>query len=325
MYQESRNIMVKKLLKGILVTGVMVMGISGCSSNVQDDSKQKIVSIQKMDKSFKSEKREEKLDMLKKVLKLQSKYLKEENQDNNVLDQYKKTVTKMRKYFISDYEKSIKENTLENVESIQDKQQINEKKDNLNALKTLVSEEYKFTLDSKKQYDAYIKSITEISTLYDNRIVAIEQEEQAQKQAELAKQNEAKRTYSNEFFTITVPEEWDSSNWSIEEDTSYTKVLDGITRLRAFYCSYMPNTPYPAGGGAYIYVLNMSDYGIDEEHRSLAFYRNLIPVPEDQQQYLYSPDGETSQGWVVFVQNVAASFIDDGARHTVPLATITLN
>lgn len=325
MYQESRNIMVKKLLKGILVTGVMVMGISGCSSNVQDDSKQKIVSIQKMDKSFKSEKREEKLDTLKKVLKSQSKYLKEENQDNNVLDQYKKTVTKMRKYFISDYEKSIKENTLENVESIQDKQQINEKKDNLNALKTLVSEEYKFTLDSKSQYDAYIKSITEISTLYDNRIVAIEQEEQDQKQAELAKQNEAKRTYSNEFFTITVPEEWDSSNWSIEEDTSSTKVLDGITRLRAFYCSYMQNTPYPAGGGAYIYVLNMSDYGIDEEHRSLAFYRNLIPVPEDQQQYLYSPDGETSQGWVVFVQNVAASFIDDGARHTVPLATITLN
>lgn len=324
MYQESRNIMVKKLLKGILVTGVMVMGISGCSSNVQDDSKQKIVSIQKMDKSFKSEKREEKLDTLKKVLKSQSKYLKEENQDNNVLDQYKKTVTKMRKYFISDYEKSIKENTLGNVESIQDKQQINEKKDNLNALKTLVSEEYKFTLDSKSQYDAYIKSITEISTLYDNRIVAIEQEEQAQKQAELAKQNEAKRTYSNEFFTITVPEEWDSSNWSIEEDTSSTKVLDGITRLRAFYCSYMPNTPYPAGGGAYIYVLNMSDYGIDEEHRSLAFYRNLIPVPEDQQQYLYSPDGETSQGWVVFVQNVAASFIDDGNGHTVPLATITL-
>lgn len=325
MYRESENNMIRKLLKGILVMGVIVMGISGCSSNVQDDSKQKIVSIQKMDKSFKSEKREEKLDTLKKVLKSQSKYLKEENQDNNVLDQYKKTVTKMRKYFISDYEKSIKENTLENVESIQNKQQINEKKDNLNALKTLVSEEYKFTLDSKSQYDAYIKSITEISTLYDNRIVAIEQEEQAQKQAELAKQNEAKRTYSNEFFTITVPEEWDSSNWSIEEDTSSAKVLDGITRLRTFYCSYMPNTPYPAGGGAYIYVLNMSDYGIDEEHRSLAFYRNLIPVPEDQQQYLYSPDGVTSQGWVVFVQNVAASFIDDGARHTVPLATITLN
>ena len=316
--------MVKKLLKGILVTGVMVMGISGCSSNVQDDSKQKIVSIQKMDKSFKSEKREEKLDTLKKVLKSQSKYLKEENQDNNVLDQYKKTVTKMRKYFISDYEKSIKENTLENVESIQDKQQINEKKDNLNALKTLVSEEYKFTLDSKKQYDSYMKSITEIATQYDDRIAVLEKEEEMQKQAEIEKQKEAQRTYSNEFFTITVPKEW-GSNWSIKEDTSSTKVLDGITRLRAFYCSYMPNTPYPAGGGAYIYVLNMSDYGIDEEHRSLAFYRNLIPVPEDQQQYLYSPDGETSQGWVVFVQNVAASFIDDGAQHTVPLATITLN
>ena len=316
--------MVKKLLKGILITGVMAMGISGCSSNVQDDSKQKIVSIQKMDKSFKSEKREEKLDTLKKVLKSQSKYLKEENQDNNVLDQYKKTVTKMRKYFISDYEKNIKENTLENVESIQDKQQINEKKDNLNALKTLVSEEYKFTLDSKKQYDSYMKSITEIATQYDDRIAALEKEEEMQKQAEIEKQKEAQRTYSNEFFTITVPEEW-GSNWSIQEDTSSTKVLDGITRLRAFYCSYMPNTPYPAGGGAYIYVLNMSDYGIDEEHRSLAFYRNLIPVPEDQQQYLYSPDGETSQGWVVFVQNVAASFIDDGARHTVPLATITLN
>ena len=323
MYQESRNIMVKKLLKGILITGVMVMGISGCSSNVQDDSKQKIVSIQKMDKSFKSEKREEKLDTLKKVLKSQSKYLKEENQDNNVLDLYKKTVTKMRKYFISDYEKNIKENTLENVESIQDKQQINEKKDNLNSLKTLVCEEYKFTLDSKKQYDSYMKSITEIATQYDDRITALEKEEEMQKQAEIEKQKEAQRTYSNEFFTITVPEEW-GSNWSIQEDTSSTKVLDGITRLRAFYCSYMPNTPYPAGGGAYIYVLNMSDYGIDEEHRSLAFYRNLIPVPEDQQQYLYSPDGETSQGWAVFVENVAASFIDDEKGHTVPLATITL-
>lgn len=239
--------MVKKLLKGILITGVMVMGISGCSSNVQDDSKQKIVSIQKMDKSFKSEKREEKLYTLKKVLKSQSKYLKEENQDNNVLDLYKKTVTKMRKYFISDYEKNIKENTLENVESIQDKQQINEKKDNLNALKTLVSEEYKFTLDSKKQYDSYMKSITEIVTQYDDRIAVLEKEEEMQKQAEIEKQKEAQRTYSNEFFTITVPEEW-GSNWSIQEDTSSTKVLDGITRLRAFYCSYMPNTPYPAGG-----------------------------------------------------------------------------
>lgn len=55
--------MVKKLLKGILVTGVMVMGISGCSSNVQDDSKQKIVSIQKMDKSgTMSRKRTPKID-----------------------------------------------------------------------------------------------------------------------------------------------------------------------------------------------------------------------------------------------------------------------
>lgn len=69
----------------------------------------------------------------------------------------------------------------------------------------------------------------------------------------------------------------------------------------------------------------MSDYGIDEAHSSSSFYRNLIPVAEDEQKYLYSPGGETSQGWAVFVENVAASFIDDGARHTVPLATITLN
>lgn len=317
--------MIQKLLKSIVITSVILIGISGCSSSVKDKAEQKIDSIQKMETSFKNEKKEEKLNTLKRLLNSQSKYLKKEEKNKEVLNQYKKSIRKMRQYFVSDYEKCIKENTLENIESLEDTQQINEKKNNLYTLRTQMDKEYKFTLDSKSQYDAYIKSITEISTLYDNRIVAIEQEEQAQKQAELAKQNEAKRTYSNEFFTITVPEEWDSSNWSIEEDTSYTKVLDGITRLRAFYCSYMPNMPYPAGGGAYIYVLNMSDYGIDEEHRSLAFYRNLIPVPEDQQQYLYSPDGETSQGWVVFVQNVAASFIDDGARHTVPLATITLN
>lgn len=307
-----------------MVTGVIVIGISGCSANVQDDRKEKIVSIQKMDKSFKSEKREDKLNTLKKVLKSQSKYLKNENQDKKILNQYKKTVSKMRKYFISDYEKSIKENTLENVDSIHDQQQINEKKDNLNTLKTLISKEYKYTLDSKKQYDSYMKSITEISTQYDDRIAAIEKEKEAQKQAEIAKQKEAQRTYSNEFFTITVPEEW-GSNWSIQEDTSRTRVLDGITRLRVFTCSYNPNTNYPAGGGAEIYVINMSDYGIDEAHSNSSFYRSLIPVPEDQQQYLYSPaGGETSQGWGVFVQNVAASFIDDGLEHTTPLATITL-
>lgn len=315
--------MIQKLLKSIVITSVILIGISGCSSSVKDKAEQKIDFIQKMETSFKNEKKEEKLNTLKRLLNSQSKYLKKEEKNKEVLNQYKKSIRKMRQYFVSDYEKCIKENTLENIESLEDTQQINEKKNNLNTLRTQMDQEYKFTLDSKSKYDAYIKSITEISTLYDNRIVAIEQEEQAQKQAELAKQKEAQRTYSNEFFTITVPEEW-GSNWSIQEDTSRTNVIDGITRVRVFMCSHHPSDG-SEGGGAEIYVINMSDYGIDEAHSSSSFYRSLIPVPEDQQQYLYSPDGETSQGWVVFVQNVAASFIDDGARHTVPLATITLN
>lgn len=91
---------------------------------------------------------------------------------------------------------------MENVESIQDKQQINEKKDNLNALKTLVSEEYKFTLDSKKQYDSYMKYITEIATQYDDRIAVLEKEEEMQKQAEIETQKEVQRTYSNEFLQL---------------------------------------------------------------------------------------------------------------------------
>lgn len=65
-----------------------------------------------------------------------------------------------------------------------------------------MSEEYKFTLDSKKQYDSYMKSITEIATQYDDRIAVLEKEEEMQKQAEIEKQKEAQRTYSNEFLQL---------------------------------------------------------------------------------------------------------------------------
>lgn len=306
-------------MKGLLCI-FLIGGVTGCSSTDQEENaniKTKLTEISKEKKTFEKEKdKNKKLDILKKTIQNQNKYKKETSTEKKVTSKYKKTIQNMRDYFVSDYENRLKGNSIDDVNSIQDKAQLEDKKTQLNTLKEDLDKEFKYTLDSKDKYQEYLQKISDVVGRYDERISAIDEE---QKQAEIAKQQEAQRTYSNEFFTIVVPVEW-GSNWSVEEDTSRARVMDGVPRVHVYRCSR-------SSGGAEIYAINMSDYGIDEAHCSSSFYRGLIPVAEEEQPYLYSPSpGQTSTGWAVFVQNVAASFINDGEPgHTDSLATITLN
>ena len=311
--------MFRKIIKGLLCI-FLIGGATGCASTNQEENaniKNELTEISKEKKTFgKEEDTNKKLAILKKTVQNQDKYKKNVSTDKKAISEYKTTIQNMRDYFVSDYENRLKDNSIDDVNSIQDKAQLEDKKTQLNTLKEDLDKEFKYTLDSKDKYQEYSQKISDIVDRYDERISAIDEE---QKQAEIAKQQEAQRTYSNEFFTIVVPVEW-GSNWSVEEDTSQARVMDGVPRVHVYRCSR-------SGGGAEIYAINMSDYGIDEAHCSSSFYRGLIPVPEEQQHYLYSPSpGQTSAGWAVFVQNVAASFIDDGeAGHTDSLATITLH
>lgn len=294
--------------------------LTGCTTNQQQNSEnkqteQKITELKKEKKSFeKEEDRNKKLDILKKTIQNQSKYKKETSTEKKVTSKYKKTIENMRDYFVSDYENRLKDNSIDDVSSIQDKAQLEDKKTQLNTLKEDLDKEFKYTLDSKDKYQEYLQKISDVVGRYDERISAIDEE---QKQAEIAKEQEAQRTYSNEFFTITVPIEW-GTDWSIEEDTDLTVVNEGFTYLRAFRCSHSTHANEPSGGGALIYVWRFDN---DPLHRN-GYYVDILPTETISQMHEI---GKTSTGWFVEVENVAASFIDDGeSGSTTSLATITL-
>lgn len=294
--------------------------LTGCTTNQEQNSvdkqtEQKITELKKEKESFeKEEDRNKKLDILKKTVQNQNKYKKEVSTDKKVISEYKTTIQNMREYFANDYENRLKDNSIDDVNSIQDKAQLEDKKTQLNTLKEDLDKEFKYTLDSKDKYQEYLQKISDVVGRYDERISAIEEE---QKQAEIAKQQEAQRTYSNEFFTITVPIEW-GTDWSIEEDTNETVVNEGFTYLRAFSCSHSTHANVPSGGGALIYVWRFDN---DPLHRN-GYYEDILPIQTISQMHEI---GKTSTGWFVDVQNVADSFIDDGETgHTDSLATITL-
>ena len=121
--------------------------------------------------------------------------------------------------------------------------------------------------------------------------------EEARKKAE---EEKAKTHYENEYFSVDVPVEWIGA-WSVtEEDNSLGKIHSTI-----YTFSYDPENDY--GGGAMIYVLDMSDTSIP-----LPTYASMIPSECEE-------IGVTSFGYYdVFKTEAGAGFFFDGG------ATITL-
>ena len=108
-------------------------------------------------------------------------------------------------------------------------------------------------------------------------------------------------SYSNEYFQVVVPRNWDGY-WTVtEEDNS----MNGIVG-KVYNFSYDPPGD-DNGGGGIVYVLDMSDTS-----RPLSHYSRMIPEYAEEV-------GMTSFGaYDVFEMEVAAGFFRDGG------ATITL-
>ena len=113
--------------------------LTGCTTNQQQNSvdkqtEQKITELKKEKKSFeKEENRNKKLDILKKTIQTQNKYKKEVSTEKKVISKYKKAIQNMREYFANDYENRLKDNSIDDVNSIQDKAQLEDKKTQLNT------------------------------------------------------------------------------------------------------------------------------------------------------------------------------------------------
>ena len=110
-----------------------------------------------------------------------------------------------------------------------------------------------------------------------------------------------KTAYSNEYFEVEVPENWEG-DWTVTEEDNTT---NGVMSM-VYHFTYNPEGP-DNGGAADVYVIDMSDTS-----RPLSDYNRMLPVYCEEV-------GVTSFGYYdIFKMEVAAGFFHDGG------ATITL-
>ena len=148
--------------------------------------------------------RNEKIEILQNISKDFTVYSKTDMPLDEIIQQYNDEIGTMKSYFTSEYEKTISDNTLNNLGEITDKESINTAKSNLSALSETITSETD-TVCTEEEALTYTDSINALIISYENRITAIEEqekkeaEEKAKKEAEeKARQEEAARQAAQE-------------------------------------------------------------------------------------------------------------------------------
>lgn len=326
----------KKISNYILITSLVLTSISGCASNSQQNKEavqvtQRISELKKEKKTFKNEDdRNKKLNVLKKIVKSEKKYTK----DDESKKAYKNSLKEMRQYFTDDYDKRLSDNKIDDLDSITDASQINEKKEQLTILKQDIDQEHNYTLSSDKKYKSYTAEISNLLDSYNVKSDEInKQNENQSSQVQNTTYSSASdaledmddtiiqngKHFENNTLSIDIPDDWEDGTWdiSVDENVFQFDRSTGTNILRALQISHMPNTSYPSGGGATIYLLN----DVLKEDVNKEWYDNVVGYDGE---YGSVEIGRASNGLVVYVQNVGAGAIDDGRGHTISLATITL-
>ena len=292
---------------------VMALGIIGVLA-YQENIKQKEIETQitrltgEQKEFFNQTNRDEKKELLKSIWKEQTEYNKSQKKYAKVSKKYNTIISDMQRDFISEYDQILKENTIENLDEINDITIIKEKKDKLDNLADMIDSENDYVFANAKDYQGYQSEIRELASAYTNRIGKIEEEqkraeEEAKKKAEeeearkKAEEEKAKTHYENEYFSIDVPESW--NNWSVTpgENTRHNSSAVGVYNASSG----------PGGGGAAIYVLEVKY----PETTRLGYGDFALPAGG-------SYVGETSNGQFVFIMTEAgAGFFSSGATITL--------
>ena len=172
---------------------------------------------------------------------------------NSVEPKYNETLAKMQKFFTDDYDKTIKDNTIDSktLEKTNDKKKLQSCIDNLEALKKTIDSE-KSNVFYKKDIGDYDKKPDELISLYNDRITAIEKAEaeaKAKKEAEAKKKAEEKAKQEKKKQT-------ESSNTN-NTDNSYSDNTNSYSDSENSYDSrnnnYSSNDSNYSGGNNYNY------------------------------------------------------------------------
>lgn len=322
-----------KSKKTILVVVAIIVVLLGCGIGYyiyQDKSKQadineKINEISESEKTFSTVKdRNDKFDILKSTFEKMEEYNSSPTKYDRISEKYVETISNMQTEFKEEYNNTIKENTIDNLDSSEDIEALNMKTENLNALSTTIESEKKYTLPSDSDYQEYTKKISSLTKAYSNQINNIEQkkkaeeeaeaqkkaEEEAQKKAEEAEaqkrveeetqriaEEKAKTHYENEYFSVDVPQHWIDC-WSVTETTHSS---DGT--IYAFSYDGDNMTSETSSGGGMLYVVDVT-YGLPQNGKILNAECELV--------------GYTSNNFGVFMGvEAGAGFFTHGATITL--------
>lgn len=270
-----------KIISIISVVLILIIGIAGYfmyqKAEEEKAIKKSLNKITKTETSFsKVETHEEKLNILKSCINEMTDYNKSKENFKQVTDKYKSAISSMQEVFTKEYDSIIEENTLSNLDSLDDISAITNNKDNLSSLLSTIEAEKDYVLSSNDDVESYQQNITELTESYTNRITALEEakkkaEEEAKRKAEEAKrkaeeearkkaeEEKAKTHYENEYFSVDVPKEWIDC-WSVQEEKRGT---DGTI----YHFSYDPPGENNGGGGR-LFVVDTT-YGLPQNGRVL--------------------------------------------------------
>ena len=177
-----------------------------------------IAQIEKTETDFnKRDTREDKLTLLKSISKEHVDYEKSKDVIKKIDEKYHSVISNMQKVFREEYDKTLTDNTLKEIDKISDKEKLNTTKTHLNELlKTIQNEKDIICMeDEVKEYET---KITNLIKSYEDRITKIEEEkkaaeEEARKQAEAAASNSnSGGSYNNGYNSSNSGSSGNSSN-----------------------------------------------------------------------------------------------------------------
>lgn len=201
---------------------------------------------------------------------------------NSVEPKYNETLAKMQKFFTDDYDKTIKDNTIDSktLEKTNDKKKLQSCIDNLEALKKTIDSE-KSNVFYKNDIGNYDKKPDELISSYNDRITTIEKAEaeaKAKKEAEAKKKAEEKAKQEKKKQT-------ESSNTN-NTDNSYSDNTNSYSDSRNN--NYSSNDSNYSSGNNYNY-----DSGNSSDSDSGYYWKQTYTNEEGKKSYSDS----TGKAW----------------------------
>lgn len=294
----------KTKIISIIIIAILLIGFGTGYYIYQDKAKQKEINdklneISNSEKEFSNaENRETKFDILKSTFEQMEEYETSSSKYEEISNKYTDVISNMQTIFKEEYNNSIKDNTIDNLDNSEDITMITTYTENLNSLLSTIESEKDYTLSNDSEYSEYANKISNLTEAYSNRITAIETkkaedekkraEEEARRKAE---EEKAKTHYENEYFSVDVPTNWIDC-WSVTENSS----SDGNTY------SFAHKADGTYGGGATIYVVDAT-YGLPQNGSIIDTGCELV--------------GYTSNKFGVFMVEAGAGFFSAGATITL--------